>query len=172
MSYFPKQSISHVHFLQMWVLCFEEGNIQYSHFCLHIVNLLVLSADPQQHLGTKRLSSKYSFWELQPIILEVCLLQARLPDQAEPRDEALLIQFQEESHLQAFVLLGDFSPPDICWESSRVSCRQSRRFLECMDDNFLTSLVKQRTWGEKEKLSSLEGGSGNLGELYGCSKVM
>lgn len=35
------------------------------------------------------------------------------------------------------MLLKDFNHPDICWESSTVSCKQSRRLLECVEDNFL-----------------------------------
>ncbi|TRZ12997.1 hypothetical protein HGM15179_014112 [Zosterops borbonicus] len=62
----------------------------------------------------------------------------RLPDQEEPIDEAILLQLQEASHPQALVLLGDFNHPDICWEISMESCRQSRRLLECIQDNFLS----------------------------------
>ena len=57
----------------------------------------------------------------------------RLPDQGEPTDEAFFLQLQEASCSQFLVLLGDFSHPDTCWQSSTVSCRQSRRFLECIE---------------------------------------
>jgi len=61
----------------------------------------------------------------------------RLPDQGEPTDKAFFLQLQEASHSQCFVLLQDFNHPDICWKSSMASCRQSRRFLEYIEVNFL-----------------------------------
>lgn len=64
----------------------------------------------------------------------------RLPDQGKPVDEAFLLQLQEALCSQPLVLLGDFNCPDICWESSTVSCRQSRRLPECMEDNLLTQV--------------------------------
>ena len=60
----------------------------------------------------------------------------RAPDQGEPIDEAFLLQLQEASRSQVLILLGDFNHPDICWKSSTASCRQSRRRLECIEDNF------------------------------------
>jgi len=59
----------------------------------------------------------------------------RLPDQGEPTDEAFFLQLQEASYSLCFILLGDFSCPSICWKCSMVSCRQSRRLLECIEDN-------------------------------------
>ena len=38
------------------------------------------------------------------------------------------------------VLLGDLNQLDICWKNSTVSCRQSRRLLECIEDNFLSQV--------------------------------
>jgi len=61
----------------------------------------------------------------------------RPPDQGEPTDEAFFLQLQEALCSQFLILLGDFNHPDICWKSSTVSGRQSRRFLECTEDNFL-----------------------------------
>ena len=60
----------------------------------------------------------------------------RPPDREEAVDEAFLLQ-QEVSHLQALVLMGDFNHPDICWDSGMAGGRQSRRFLESVEDNFL-----------------------------------
>ncbi|KAK4809957.1 hypothetical protein QYF61_002914 [Mycteria americana] len=62
----------------------------------------------------------------------------RPPNQGEPIDEAFLLQLQESSRFQALVLLGYFDHPDICWKSSMLSCRQPRRLLECIVDNFLS----------------------------------
>ena len=39
--------------------------------------------------------------------------------------------------------MGDFKFPDICWEYSLAQKKQSRRFLECMEDNFLMQLVRE-----------------------------
>ena len=65
----------------------------------------------------------------------------RPPDQEEPVDEAFLLQLQEVSHSQALVLMGDFNHPDICWNSGMVSGRQSKRFLESVEDNFLVQVI-------------------------------
>ena len=60
----------------------------------------------------------------------------RPPDQGVPVDKAFFLQLQEAARSQALVLLGEFNPPDNCWKSSTASCGQSRRLLECMEDNF------------------------------------
>jgi len=49
---------------------------------------------------------------------------------------------------QSLVLLGDFNHPDVCRKSSTVSCRQSRRFLECIEDNFLSQVIDTPAWGD------------------------
>ncbi|TRZ08196.1 hypothetical protein HGM15179_018912 [Zosterops borbonicus] len=69
----------------------------------------------------------------------------RPPDQGEPIDKAFLLQLQETLHLQALILLGDFNYPNICWESSMATCWQSRRLLECMDNNFLSQVIDSTT---------------------------
>ncbi|KAK4818978.1 hypothetical protein QYF61_022645 [Mycteria americana] len=46
------------------------------------------------------------------------------------------------------VLLGDFNHPDICWKSSTVSYRQSRRLLECIRANFLRQVIDSPTRGD------------------------
>jgi len=68
-------------------------------------------------------------------------------DQWEPTDEAFFLQLWEASHSEALILLGDFSQPDICWKSSMVSCRQSRRSLECTEENFLSQVIDSPTDG-------------------------
>ncbi|PKU32580.1 nedd4-binding protein 2-like 2 [Limosa lapponica baueri] len=54
---------------------------------------------------------------------------------------------QEASCSKALVLLGDFNYPNICWKSNTASCRQSRRFLECLDNNFLGQEIDSPTQG-------------------------
>ena len=41
--------------------------------------------------------------------------------------------------------MGDFNFPDICWKYNTAEWNQSRRFLECVGDNFLTQLVSEPT---------------------------
>ena len=55
----------------------------------------------------------------------------------------------EVSRSLPLVLVGDLNFPDICWVYNTVDREQSRRFLECVGDNFLTQLVKEPTRGSK-----------------------
>ena len=41
--------------------------------------------------------------------------------------------------------MGDSNFPNTCWE---YKTKQSRRFLECMEDNILLQLVRQPTRGD------------------------
>jgi len=41
--------------------------------------------------------------------------------------------------------LGDFNHPDICWEDCKTRHTQSRRFLQSINDNFLTKVVEEPT---------------------------
>jgi len=69
----------------------------------------------------------------------------RLPDQDERVDEALYRQIGEASRSKAQVLMGDFNHPNICWKDNTAGHRQSRRFLECVDDNFLPQVIEEPT---------------------------
>ncbi|PKU41387.1 rna-directed dna polymerase from mobile element jockey-like [Limosa lapponica baueri] len=71
-------------------------------------------------------------------VLEVCY---RPPNQDEQTDEVFYKWLAEDSQLPALVLVGDFNLPDICWKYNTAESRQARRFLEYMEDNFLTQLV-------------------------------
>jgi len=75
----------------------------------------------------------------------VVRVYCRPPDQGETIDEAFLLESQKASCLQALVLLGDFNHPDIFWKSSTVSYRQSRRLLECIEDDFLSQVTDSPT---------------------------
>ena len=72
----------------------------------------------------------------------------RPPVRGEPIDKAFLLQLRGASRSQALVLLGDFSHPDTCWKSSTASCRQSRRLLECLEDNFLRQVIDSPSRGD------------------------
>lgn len=41
--------------------------------------------------------------------------------------------------------MADFNLPSVCWKHSTVERRQSRRFLESVEGNFLTQLVREPT---------------------------
>ena len=43
--------------------------------------------------------------------------------------------------------MGDFNLPDICWKYNTAERKQSRMFLECVEDNILTQLVSEPTRG-------------------------
>ncbi|GAB0210150.1 hypothetical protein GRJ2_003480800 [Grus japonensis] len=74
------------------------------------------------------------------IIVGVCY---RPPDQGDRADEALYRQIGAASRSQALVLMGDFNHPDICWRDNAAERKQSRKFLECVDDNFLLQVIEE-----------------------------
>ncbi|KAK4810498.1 LOW QUALITY PROTEIN: hypothetical protein QYF61_004278 [Mycteria americana] len=78
------------------------------------------------------------------IMVGVCY---RPPNQDEEADETFYKQLGEVSQLLALVLMGDFKLPDVCWKYNTAERKQSRRFLECVEDNFLTQLVREPTRG-------------------------
>ncbi|GAB0184462.1 hypothetical protein GRJ2_000911500 [Grus japonensis] len=67
----------------------------------------------------------------------------RPPDQEDRADEALCRQIGAASHSQALVLMGDFNHPDTCWRDNTAGHNQSRRFLECVDDNLLLQVIEE-----------------------------
>ncbi|GAB0209149.1 rapamycin-insensitive companion of mTOR-like [Grus japonensis] len=69
----------------------------------------------------------------------------RPPDQEEEVDEAFYRQLEVASQSQALVVMGDFHHPDICWKGNTARHAQSRRFLQSIDDNFLTQVVEEPT---------------------------
>ncbi|GAB0202608.1 hypothetical protein GRJ2_002726400 [Grus japonensis] len=74
------------------------------------------------------------------IIAGVCY---RPPDQGDGADEALYRQIGAASCSQALVLIGDFNHPDICWRDNAAERKQTRKFLECVDDNFLLQVTEE-----------------------------
>ena len=71
----------------------------------------------------------------------------RPPNQDEEKDKAFYEQLAEVARSPALVLMGDFNFPDICWKYNTAQRKQSKRFLECMEDSFLTQLVRDPTRG-------------------------
>ncbi|PKU39572.1 dtw domain-containing protein 2 [Limosa lapponica baueri] len=47
------------------------------------------------------------------------------------------------SHLHTLVLVGDFNHPDICWKDNTEGHKKSRKFLECVDDNFHLQMIEE-----------------------------
>ncbi|GAB0179072.1 hypothetical protein GRJ2_000372500 [Grus japonensis] len=72
-------------------------------------------------------------------IVGVCYRPLNQDDRA---DEALYRQIGAGSRSQALVLMGDFSHPHIYWRDDIAGYKQSRRFLECVDDNFLLQVIE------------------------------
>ena len=67
----------------------------------------------------------------------------RPPNQEDRADEALYRQIGAASHSQALVLMGDFNHPNICWRDNMAGHKQSRRFQECIVDNFLFQVIEE-----------------------------
>jgi len=76
------------------------------------------------------------------LLLGVCY---RPPNQDEEVDEVFYKRLAEVSQSVALVLVRDFNLPDICWKYNTAERKQSGRFLECVEDNFLTQLVSEPT---------------------------
>ncbi|GAB0195031.1 hypothetical protein GRJ2_001968400 [Grus japonensis] len=76
------------------------------------------------------------------IIAGVCY---RPPDQGDRADKALYRQTGAASCSQALVRMGDFNHPDICWRDNAAEHKQSRKFLECVNDNFLLQVIEEPT---------------------------
>ncbi|KAJ7405602.1 hypothetical protein WISP_138627 [Willisornis vidua] len=62
-------------------------------------------------------------------------------------DETAYNWLAEFLQLLALVLVGHFNFPDVCWKYNTAEKKQSRRFLEYVEDNFLTQLINEPTRG-------------------------
>ncbi|XP_009985073.1 PREDICTED: cadherin-18-like, partial [Tauraco erythrolophus] len=76
------------------------------------------------------------------IMVGVCY---RPPNQDEEADEIFYKHLREVLESLALVLMVDFNLPDVCWKYNTAERKQSKRFLECVEDNFLTQLVSEPT---------------------------
>jgi len=76
------------------------------------------------------------------IVVAACY---RPPDQEERVDEAAYRQLEATSRSQTLVFMGNFSHPGKCWCDNRAAHKQSGRFLESIDDNFLTQVTAKPT---------------------------
>jgi len=78
------------------------------------------------------------------ILLGVCY---RPPNQDEEVDEVFYKRLAEVSQSLALALVGVFNLLDICWKYDTAKRKQTRRLLECVEDNFLTQVVSEPTRG-------------------------
>ncbi|KAM4642928.1 uncharacterized protein AAGF69_015296 isoform 1-T2 [Amazona ochrocephala] len=88
----------------------------------------------------------------------------RPPDQNDSVDEALYRQIGAASCLQDLVLMGHFNHPDICWRDVMARHKQSRRFLDCVEDNFLQVIEEPTRRGAMLDLV-LTNGEGLVGNV-------
>lgn len=62
------------------------------------------------------------------------------------RDRQSILQASGRLHAKmALVLMGNFNSTDVYQKYNTAQRKQLRRFLECVQDNFLTQLVKEPT---------------------------
>ena len=80
-------------------------------------------------------------------------------------DEAFYRQLEAASCLQTLALMGDFNQPDMCRRDNTAEHKQSRRFLECTDDAFLTQVIEKL---KKETCSAGPNTSLQGGVCWGC----
>jgi len=73
-------------------------------------------------------------------IVHVCYMPS---DQEEVVDEALYRQTGAASCSQALVVMEDFIHSSVCWRDNTAGHKQSRRFLESVNDNFLLQMVEE-----------------------------
>ncbi|PKU44428.1 dtw domain-containing protein 2 [Limosa lapponica baueri] len=70
--------------------------------------------------------------------------------------------------------MGDFNHPDICWRDNTTGHEKSRKFLECVDDNYLLQMVEEPTRKGALMDFSLTNKEGMVGNIklkgsLGCS---
>ncbi|PKU43893.1 dtw domain-containing protein 2 [Limosa lapponica baueri] len=66
-------------------------------------------------------------------------------DKEDSADEALYRQTGAAHVHKSWSSLGDFNHPNIWWRDNAAGHKQSRRFLECTDNNFLLQVMEQPT---------------------------
>lgn len=65
--------------------------------------------------------------------------------QDQEADDAFFRKLEEASSSQALVLMGALTTLDSCWKCNTAGHKQTRRFLECIDGNFLTEMIDKLT---------------------------
>jgi len=64
------------------------------------------------------------------------------PDQEEEMDEALYRQIGAASCSQALVVMEDFIHSSVCWRDNTAGHKQSRRFLESIDNSLFLQMTE------------------------------
>ncbi|RMB94728.1 hypothetical protein DUI87_28841 [Hirundo rustica rustica] len=77
------------------------------------------------------------------------------PSQKEEVDSLIYEQLENVSGSSALVLVGDFNLPDICLEPNTAEKKQSKKFLECMEDNFFVTAGGNLVTAHEEKAEVL-----------------
>lgn len=77
------------------------------------------------------------------IVVGVCYRQLDQEQKDEAKASGNFRQLEEASYLQTLVLMVGFNCCIIYWRGNTSGCKQSRRFLECTDDNFLTQVIEK-----------------------------
>ncbi|PKU28688.1 dtw domain-containing protein 2 [Limosa lapponica baueri] len=67
----------------------------------------------------------------------------RPPDQDNRADKALYRQIGAALCSQTVVLTVDFNHPSVCWKDNTAGHKPTKKFLECVDDNFLLQMVEE-----------------------------
>lgn len=63
------------------------------------------------------------------------------------RQKKYSINSWEVSQSLALVFVGDLNLPEVYWKYDTGERKQSRKLLECVEDNFLTQLVREPARG-------------------------
>jgi len=69
----------------------------------------------------------------------------RPQNQDEEEDKIVYKQLGEVSQSLDLFLMGDFNLPYVCCKYNTAERKESRRFPECVEDNFLTQMVSKPT---------------------------
>lgn len=96
---------------------------------------------PFESLWFKFRDKSSKVWK-ERVVLDVSY---RSPHEEDEIHEALFGQLTEVSRSKALVLMWDFNHPDICQDSNTEVHRQSRKFWECVGDNFLVKVLEEPT---------------------------
>ncbi|GAB0204868.1 mitochondrial enolase superfamily member 1 [Grus japonensis] len=116
------------------VTCYGNDQLECMEFCLG------MDEEPTESLWV-RIKGRAGTGDT---IVGVCY---RPPDQEDQADELLPVykQVGAASHSQALVFMHDFNHCNICWRDNTAGHKQSRKFLECVDDNFLLQVIEEPT---------------------------
>lgn len=92
-------------------------------------------------------------------------IRYRPPNQDEEADEAPYKRLAEVSKSPPLVPMEDFNLLGICWKYSTAEKKQSKRLLECMEENFLVQLVNELSRGGASLDLLFTNSEGLMGEV-------